>query len=139
MSPGGQQLRKRERLPRPTHGRRGRKYAGKPSAAEDGGKTTAATEASPMTASAGPAAIRAGASTMGTGASEVPTGVRGVLAGSRDAPTIAGGERRAGGANLKEKEGVRREPEAHVAENTGTTQVAMSDNGVVQEEPLAER
>ena len=138
MSPGGQQLRKRETLPRPTHGRRGRKYVGKTNAAEDGGKTTAVTKASPTTASAGPAATQVGASTVGTGASEVPTGVRGVLAGSRDAPTIAGGERRAGGANLKEKEGVRREPEAHVAEKMGTTQVAMFDNGVVQEEPLAE-
>ena len=52
---------------------------------------------------------------------------------------MAGGERRAGGANREEKEGVRREPEARVAENTGTTQVAMSDNGAVQEEPLTER
>ena len=108
------------------------------SAAEAGGKRTAAIEASPTTASAGPAAIRTGASTAAVGTKRVPTGAGGVLAGSRAASTRTGGERLAGGADLKEDDAVRREREAHVAEKMGTSQVAMFDHEAVQQELLIE-
>ena len=108
------------------------------SAAAVGGNRTTAVEASPTTASAGPAAILTGASTAAVGTKGVPTGAGRVLAGSRAASTRTGGERLAGGADLKEEDAVRREREAHVAEKMGTAEVAMYDLAAVQQEPLAE-
>ena len=108
------------------------------SAAEAGGRRTVATEASPTTASAGPAATQAGANTAATGTNEVLTGVRGVPTGSRGVPARTGGARQVGGTNHEEEEVMRRESEARVAEKVGTIQVAMFDNGAVQEELLIE-
>ena len=115
-----------------------RARGGRMSVAVVGGNRTTAVEASPTTASAGPAATLTGASTAMVGTNGVPTGAGRVLAGSRAASTMTGGARPAGGADLKEEEAVRREREAHVAEKTGTSQVAMFDHEAVQQELLTE-
>ena len=91
-----------------------------------------------MAASTDPAAARVGTSTAAAGTSEEPTGTRRVPVGSRSVPAKIGGVRLVGGTNPEEEEAVRREWEARVAEKMGTIQVAMFDNGAVQEELLIE-
>ena len=150
MKIGRQPVKRKERLPRPVLARLGgerdgkrartaRIPGGRMSGAEAGGRKTAATEASPKTASAGPAAIRAGAKTGATGANEVQTGTRGVPEDSRGVPAKSGGARRVGGTSQVEEETLKGERGAlRAAGSTKTTQVGTFGTAAAQEERLIE-